>query len=251
MRIMTLGDSWTCGIESTDPTTKSWPAQLGKKHNVDVVNLARGGSSNKRQMRICYEELARDSNFDYVIIALAQASRTELLDNGKWRQVWPDDGRSKGPRDYLDKIFTELWHPWNEVQETILDCFSFINTVGNFGIPLLVSSLTFRPIWYSNELNWINNYKDDNDFTSLGMPLDELNIGVKDLDRKLKTVRAMHQYNLRLQPEYFTDVKNLTVENPDIIKAHGHLMASHDGHPSDEGYGVLADYYANKIGLTG
>ena len=59
---------------------------------------------------------------------------------------------------------------------------------------------------YQKELSWINDYNNDKDFRKLGMPLEELNIGVKDLDRKLKVLKAMHDKNLALHPDYLLDI---------------------------------------------
>jgi len=245
MKILTIGDSWTYGSESSNPATMSWPAQLATKYNVQVTNLARGGSSNKRQIRICFEELARNNNYDYIIFPLGPASRTELLKNGKWHQVWP----GKDATDYVDKLYTQFYHPFNDVQNTILECFGFINTIENIKIKLLVTGMSFRPSFYTEEMSWILNYKNDNNFRSLGVPLQEFNIGIKDLDRKLKCLKAMHTRNLELQPEYFFDVPENYLKNPIVkIKYGGQLFAS-GGHPNNQGYAALADYFANKIGL--
>lgn len=248
MRILTIGDSWTYGAESSDPKTMSWPAQLANKYNVEVVNLAQLGSSNKRQIRICFEELARDQNYDYIIYPLVPGARTELLKNGKWQQVWPAD--TAKTMDELDKLITEYWHPWNDVQDIILQCFYFINTVENFGIKLFVTGLSFKPLKYTTEINWIEDYKNDNNFESLGMPLTELNIGIKDLDRKLRTLKALHHYNLHSQPEYFTDVVDLYLKDPAVVRKYGGELFAKEWHPNDAGYTALADYFANKIGLT-
>ena len=238
MRILTLGDSWTFGAESSDPATMSWPAQMSRKYNVEVVNLARSGSSNKRAMRIGIEELCRDSKYDAVVLPLGPASRTEVLINGKWRQVWPG-ANTKG--NELDRIYTESWLPWNDVQETIIQTFYFVQAVRSFGIPVYVFGLSLNPYQYINEISWITNYKDDNDFNSLGMPLQDLNIGIKDLDRKLKSLRAIHKKNLEVVPEYLNDITTLV---PYTCRAPG-------GHPNDDGYAMLADYFAEKIGISG
>ena len=99
MRILTIGDSWTYGLGSSDPSTMSWPAQMGKKYGVDVVNLARPGWSNQRAMRIAAEELCRDSAYDYVIFPLCPAERNEILNVGKWQQLWP-----AYPQNTIEKV---------------------------------------------------------------------------------------------------------------------------------------------------
>lgn len=237
MRILTLGDSWTYGSESSDPATKSWPAQMSKKYNVEVVNLARGGSSNQRATRIGIEELCRDPDYDWVIWPLCPASRTEILNLGKWQQIWPNQGTGE-----LDKIYAKLWHPWGDVQNTLMLVLQFLSFVQLQGPRLFISGLSLQPLRYTNELNWILNYKNDYNFNSLGMPLQDLNIGVKDLDRKLKSLKSIHNTIIKHQPEYFTDVSNWLRKMPGQNFAVG-------SHPNDAGYALLADYFAKKIGL--
>lgn len=245
MRILTLGDSWTYGSDSSDPSTMSWPAQMSRRYGVEVVNLGRGGSSNQRAARIGIEELCRDSNYDWVIFPLAPASRTEILNIGKWHQVWPNH-----MTDPLDRMHAEFWHPWNDVQQTIMLSFYFIHSVKSLGVPLYMTGLSLHPIQYAKELSWINNYKNDCDFESLKMPLNEFDIGVKDLDRKLKSLSAIHQKNIQQQPEYFNDVIETYFFDPNIQKKYNYSKTAFTGHPDDAGYSALADYFATKIGLT-
>lgn len=245
MRILTLGDSWTYGVNSSDPATMSWPAQLAKKYNIEVVNLARGGSSNQRAARIGIEELCRDSDYDYVIFPLSPASRTEILKLGKWYQIWPNS-----ENDDVSKLFTKFWHSWNDVQQTIMLSFWFMHSVKTLNIPLYVTGLSLHPSQYFNEIQWIINYKNDNDFKSLGMPLEDFNIGINDLDRKLQSLKAIHNKNLKLQPDYFNDVITSYLMLPEIQEKYGYSYESFGGHPDDAGYSALADYFAGKIGLT-
>jgi hypothetical protein len=250
MRILTLGDSWTYGSNEygLDPTVISWPAQLAKKYNIEVVNLARGGSSNQRAARIGIEELCRDSNYDYVIFPLAPASRTEILKLGKWNQIWPGQV-THAETSAIDKIYTDWWHEWNDVQQTIMLSFYFIHSVQALGIPLFMSGLSLKSSQYTKELSWILNYKNDNNFNSLNMPLTEFNISINDLDRKLKSLKAIHFANLKLQPEYLYDICQFYFFNPDIQQKYGYSYETFKGHPNDAGYLALADYFAGKIGL--
>ncbi len=39
MNILTVGDSWTEGIGSSNLQTKSWPAQMAKKYNLKCNQL--------------------------------------------------------------------------------------------------------------------------------------------------------------------------------------------------------------------
>ena len=245
MKILTLGDSWTYGSNECglNPNEISWPVQLSRKYNVEVVNLARGGSSNQRAARIGIEELCRDSNYDYVIFPLAPASRTEVLKLGKYHQVWP-----KGPSD-LDKIYFDFWHSWNDIQNTIMLSFYFMHSVHALGIPLFITGLSLHPTQYTQELSWIMDYKNNNDFRSLNMPLDDVNIGIKDLDRKLKSLKAIHLKNIELQPEYLQDVVESYFFLQETQKKYCYSCESFNGHPNDQGYAALADYFAGKIGL--
>jgi hypothetical protein len=247
VRILTLGDSWTYGTNEwgLDPTVVSWPAQMSCKYGVDVVNLARGGSSNKRAARIGIEELCRDPNYDYVIFPLAPASRTEILKLGKWHQIWP----GKHTSSPIDKIYAEFWHEWNDIQNTIMLSFYFIHSVQALGIPLFISGLSLYPSQYAEQMSWILNYKNDNNFNSLNMPLNEFNIDINDLDRKLQSLKAIHSANLKLQPEYLYDIYRSYFFNPDTQQKYGYAYKTFTGHPDDAGYLALADYFAGKIGL--
>jgi hypothetical protein len=246
MRILTIGDSWTYGSESSDPARFSWPSQLSTKYNIEVVNLGRGGSSNQRATRIGIEEISRDSNYDWVIWGICPASRTEILKNGKWHQIWPNANST----DALDKIFTEFWHPWNDVQSTLLLIIQFMSFVKMMGPKLIISSLSFVPSHYEEQFKWIIEYKDDNNFAALDMPLQELNIGIKDLDRKLKSLRAIHNIILKDHPDYLYDVGIKYMKSPNIEQKYGKNIWAPKGHPNDLGYGILCDYFAEKIGLV-
>lgn len=244
MRILTLGDSWTYGSESSNPETKSWPSQLAQKHNVQITNLARGGSSNQRASRIGIEELCRDPCYDWVIWPLGPASRTEILKNGKWHQIWPNLGNSP-----LDRLYTEFWMPWNDVQITMLLVAQFLSFVKSIGPKLLIVGLSLSPRQYLKEIYWINNYNNDNDFLSLGMPLEKMNIGIKDLDRKLKSLKGINQYILKNQPDYLFDVPYQYMNSQQIKNLYGSDIWAPGGHPNDLGYEILSDYFASKIGL--
>jgi len=253
MKVLTLGDSWTWGENETGDATpdwrqvNSWPAQLARRYNIDVTNLGSAGGSNIRAMRIGIEELCRNSDYDYVILPLAPASRTELLDHGKYHQIWPRDGT----RTAIDRVFLDVWHPWNDVQQLIMNCFYFIHSLYAMNIPLYITGLSVNLSQYSKELSWINDYQNDNNFEKLGMPLKDFNIGIADLDRKLKSLKAIHYKNLKLQPEYFTDVLNTYYNNSLTSSKYGYKHNEHaKGHPDKHGYTALADYFADKIGLT-
>lgn len=247
-RILTLGDSWTFGTDSSDPATMSWPAQMSKNYNVEVVNLASGGACNQRQMRIGIEELCQDSRYDLVIFAASNGSRTEIIDHGKWQQVWPTLWNENNR--YLDKFFLDLWHPWGDLQNYIMLSFYFIHSLKALGIPLYITGLSLQPNLYANELRWITEYQNDKNFNSLGIPLDELNIGIKDLDQKLKAVKSIHMQNLKLQPDYLYPVIEEYLKDPTIEKKYNYKYDKFPGHPNDQGYYALSEYFAKKIGLA-
>ncbi len=237
MNILTVGDSWTEGIGSSNLQTKSWPAQMAKKYNLNVTNYGKRGSSIKRAMRIAVEEVSRNPEIDTVIIGLSPAVRTEVLNKGKWHQIWPTEPSNNG-----DRVWADYMHPWGEIQSVILDCFYFIHAMKGLNINLHIFSLSlFVEEIYQKQLSWINDYTNDNNFNKLGMPLQELNIGVKDLDRKLKVLKAMHNKNLALHPDYLLDIP---------FRFFSKDFYAHHGHPNDQGYGFLADYIFDKLNLT-
>jgi hypothetical protein len=248
MRILALGGSWVLGAGSSDPATMSWPAQMSRKYGVEVVNLGLSGASNQRITRVGIEELCRDSNYDKVILGLAPGSRNETLNLGKWHQIWP--GRvthvDSGP---LDKIYTEMWMPWNDLQNTIMLSFYFMHSLKSMNIPLYMEGCTFNISQYIKELSWIMDYNNDCDFNKLKMPLSELNIGIADLDRKLKSLKAIHLQNLKTQPSYLVESTDF-LKLPEVQNKYGFTKKDFVDHPNDAGYLALADYFAGKIGLT-
>lgn len=240
MRILTLGASWVAGFGSSNPGTMSWPSQLASKYGVEVTNLGKGGASNTRMCRIAIEELCSNPNYDWVIMCLGPAMRTEILNHGKWHQIWPGKDKSK-----LDRVYADFWIPWNDLQNTILLSFYFMHSVKALDVRLHMQACTLNIDSYASELSWIMDYKNDNDFERLGMPLSQLNIGISDLDRKLRSLKHIHLQNLKTQPYYLQEVSNLILEENNGEK----LLSDDRHHPNDRGYEILADYFAEKIGL--
>jgi hypothetical protein len=248
MKILTIGDSWTFGEGSSDPVTKSWPAQMAKKYGVEVTNLARSGCSNQRAFRVCIEEICRNPDYDYIVFPLCCPDRLEVLDHGKWQQIWLNDDTGQ-TNSKFERFFTELWHPWGDLQNLIMMSFYFMHSIKSMDIPLYMTGLSLHPDLYSKELSWITDYDNDNDFRKISMPLDDLNIGIRDLDRKLKSLRAIHEKNLQVQPEYLNDVISNYFMTAEISAKYGYSYKKFKGHPDDNGYHALCDYFASKIGL--
>lgn len=244
MKILALGDSWTYGEESSDPTTKSWPAQLAHKHSVRVVNLAKPGAGMHQAMRLGIQELSANNDYDWVVLPLPPANRLEILNQGKWHSIWPSYNLSK-----LDRVFVELWHPWNDLQSIILACVQFVGFVNLIGAKLLITSLSLRSRMLWSQLNWIKHYANDYDFEKLGMPLTELNDSIENIDHTLRSLRAMHELLLQHQPDYLYDVELNYLMNQQTRDKYGTKLMS-QLHPNDQGYLALADYFAHKIGLN-
>ena len=100
-------------------------------------------------------------------------------------------------------------------------------------------------------MSWINEYRDNFDFESLGMPLIEWNIGITDLDRKLKSLRAINKVILDTQPDCWFDVVKNYLSLTEVQLTYGYKTHNFKEHPDDNGYHALADFFAGKIGLNG
>jgi hypothetical protein len=244
VKILTVGDSWTYGEESSDPETMSWPAQMASKYNVEVTNLATSGCSNKRAMRVCVEEILVNPIYDFVIFPLCPASRTEILNQGKWMQIWSTERDND-----FNKLFASVWHSFNDVQQIILDCFMLFNTLENLRVNLYVTGLAFRPNDYRSELSWITKYAGDNKFDEIGIPTEDFDLATEDMHQKLTFLQYLHNGNLFMQPDYLNDVCANYLNQPGTKKIYGDELYASGRHPNDQGYTALADYFANKIGL--
>ena len=104
--LLTVGDSFTYGTELTDRSL-AWPYQLGKRLDLDVVNLAEPGASNDFILRTTVSSIER-YNPTLVVVAFTTPNRFER--NGEhytptknpnefreWNEVWA-----------LDKFHTQV-----------------------------------------------------------------------------------------------------------------------------------------------
>ena len=131
--LLTVGDSFTYGTELTDRSL-AWPYQLGKRLDLDVVNLAEPGASNDFILRTTVSGIER-YNPTLVVVAFTTPNRFER--NGEhytptknpnefreWNEVWA-----------LDKFHTQvallesyikcehyLLSPWDVHPDTMPQC---------------------------------------------------------------------------------------------------------------------------------
>ena len=102
--LVTNGCSCTRGQELRDPASQAWPTLLGGALGIDVVNLARDGSSNRRIVRstvaqlgdICAERVLQPQEV-MVLLAWTQFSRHEYHAPREPPEVVP--GPADGPGD--------------------------------------------------------------------------------------------------------------------------------------------------------
>ena len=76
MKVLTIGDSFTYGAELAIPNKTSWPAILAKDNDWLLLNLARGGASNDRSLRILFDQI--DNNYDLIIVGWTYPERFEV-----------------------------------------------------------------------------------------------------------------------------------------------------------------------------
>jgi Family of unknown function (DUF6071) len=130
--LVTNGCSCTRGEELRDPASHAWPTVLGGELGIDVVNLARDGSSNRRIVRstvaqladVCADRLLRPHDV-MLLLAWTQSSRHEYhaprerpeartgpadgpCDRG-WQRIgpWRQDAGHKPSRAFYDHLWSE------------------------------------------------------------------------------------------------------------------------------------------------
>jgi hypothetical protein len=76
MKLLALGDSFTYGSEMLAPGKNAYPALLAKWNNWELTNLALGGASNDRNIRLLFENI--DNGYDIILIGWTYPDRMEI-----------------------------------------------------------------------------------------------------------------------------------------------------------------------------
>ena len=101
MILYTIGDSFTYGEELNDPQNNSWPSQLSKRINYDLINEAKPGVGNEFIIKRTILALAKYKP-DLVIIGWTSCSRQEYADDKGVFDIWPAYNRKKFSNNELN-----------------------------------------------------------------------------------------------------------------------------------------------------
>lgn len=82
MKLLTIGDSFTYGLELDDPSRCSWPVLLSEKIGSSLINVSSGGASNDMMFRECVEHITMEQ-YDIVIVSWSDPSRLEVSRHGR------------------------------------------------------------------------------------------------------------------------------------------------------------------------
>lgn len=82
MKLLTIGDSFTYGLELPDRTTKSWPVLLAKDIGYDLTNVSYGGASNDMMYRECVSHTV-SHDYDITIVCWTNPARLEVMLDGR------------------------------------------------------------------------------------------------------------------------------------------------------------------------
>ena len=113
--LVTNGCSCTRGEELADPEVEGWPYRLATTLKVDVVNLAREGSSNRRIVRstvdrvedLCRARAVRPGEV-LTLIAWTQTSRHEYFSANEKPDLGP------GPEEHPSDALWQRIGPWRQ-----------------------------------------------------------------------------------------------------------------------------------------
>lgn len=109
MKLLTLGDSFTYGLELSNPENTAWPVILGQRLGYEVVNAGQEGISNEKIIENLL--LSNVQNFDLVIILWTNFDRFEIVDEFGQFTMWPGGHR----RDHrqLNQFRPSIIDYWN------------------------------------------------------------------------------------------------------------------------------------------
>lgn len=249
MKILTVGDSFTYGVNSSDPLVYSWPAQLSQKYNVEVCNLAEPGCSNQRVLRLLTDELLKNK-YDQIFWPIGPASRSEIMVRGGWQQAFPNVAKRFlmfKRQDYsnLDLFCHDNWHLWNDVCSVISLAFQAICLANFFQTKIHISSLSFFSDLY-HEFESIRKYKNDYKFFEAGLPTD-IECSDKEYEKTVCYLKNMLNIIELQQPNFLYPIYKNYLNSPEQFQKYNYNKI--EGHPDNNGYTALADYYANEINL--
>ena len=81
MKLLALGDSFTVGAELKNPSRDCYPALIANENNWQLTNLAIGGASNDKIIRLLFENI--DHGYDVIIIGWTYPDRMEVNKNSE------------------------------------------------------------------------------------------------------------------------------------------------------------------------
>ena len=94
MTLLVSGCSFTYGDELMDRQSQRWSTHLGELMQMDVINVAANGNSNKAIWRSVKEQLINDNNITHVLVLWSAIERVEILKLDYHIQYDMDDGES-------------------------------------------------------------------------------------------------------------------------------------------------------------
>lgn len=133
------GDSWTYGSELEDPND-SYPYLIGQELNLNVINNAKGGSSNDRIHRTSIKDILKiinEGQVPFVIIGWTNINRFELNNtNHDWIQFgqWPNFPYDEFEKEYISKFGSD----YGAMEKYCLQVFTLQTFLQYYKIPYLM-----------------------------------------------------------------------------------------------------------------